>query len=102
GELFPFLQEAVKDKRLTDLGSGVAPAAKDYFREVKEEGALLIGFDIGLTKFLNSSVIGAVRPIYKTKTGEASGQWQGPVPASPLTVKARDGYVVGGLTVRKG
>jgi hypothetical protein len=34
-----------------------------------------------------------------TSNGEKFGKWQGQPPATPITVKAKDGYVVSGMTI---
>ena len=63
---------------------------------------MLIGFQAGLGQFFDSSTINALRPIYLTRAGEKMGTWIGPPPANPITVKAKNGYVLGGVQIRSG
>jgi hypothetical protein len=86
------------------------------FTELPAEGAVLVGFDLGLGKFFNLEVIYAYRPIYLTRRGRLSFQNFGlftdvPRPGNrPLKSKvqrivrvaARPGYAVGNVTVRSG
>jgi hypothetical protein len=99
GDVYAFVQAAVRDKRLADVDVRGFTLAKPY-RDVCEEGGVLIGFQVGLGKFINNDIVNALRPIYRTKDGEKFGPWQGPAPASPITVKAKPGYVVSGLATR--
>jgi hypothetical protein len=63
---------------------------------------ILIGFRIGLGKFTTNDVVEALRPIYRTKMGEKMGDWIGPKPMKPITLKAKPGYVVGGFSAYRG
>jgi hypothetical protein len=45
---------------------------KTPFTEVPREGAVLVGFDLGLGKFMEDENIYALRAIYRTADGEAS------------------------------
>ncbi|MGH7172188.1 MAG: hypothetical protein ACRELG_18080 [Gemmataceae bacterium] len=47
-----------------------------------------------------SAIVKSVRPIFLTKNGEKMGNWHGPVPAAPITVKAKPGYVVSEVSLR--
>jgi S1-C subfamily serine protease len=102
GDVYSFVQTAVQENRLTDVDIRGFTLGKDHYRDVCEEGGVLIGFQVGLGKFVNNEVLKSWRPIYRTKNGEKFGRWQGKVPTSPVTVKARDGYVVSGILVRSG
>jgi hypothetical protein len=100
GDVFAFVQEAVKDKRLAEVDVQGFKVVPERYRHTLEEGGLLIGFEVGYGKFLDNVTINALRPIYRTKDGEKMGPWHGPVPASPATFKAKAGYVVGSMTIR--
>ena len=106
GDLFTFLEAAVKDNRLADVDVKGFTIGSTY-RTVHPEGGVLIGFQIGLggpagTNRKEFVVVTALRPIYLTKEGEKMGEWQGPLPAAPITIKAKPGYVVGAIFVRTG
>jgi hypothetical protein len=68
------------------------------FREFKQGGTLLVGFEIGLTA--NSDVVSYLRPIYRTPTGEEFGTAYGKSGGEVVTVKAKEGYAVGGIRIQ--
>jgi S1-C subfamily serine protease len=100
GDVFTFVEEAIRAKRLTDVDIRGFTLHQNTYRDIYEKGGLLIGFQVGLGKFANNDIVKSFRPIFLTKNGEKFGPWHGPAPASPITVKAKRGYVVSGLSVR--
>ncbi|HEV3262239.1 MAG TPA: hypothetical protein VG013_35630, partial [Gemmataceae bacterium] len=72
------------------------------FVEMPSEGALLVGFDVGLGKFVNNDVIQAVRPIFLSAKGEKRGKLYGKPSARAATLKAKPGYAVGAINVKTG
>jgi hypothetical protein len=100
GDVHAFVQTAVQENRFTDVDVRGFTLGMDRYRDVAEEGGVLIGFQFGMGKFVNNDIIKSIRPIFRTRDGEKFGKWHGAVPARPKTVKARDGYVVSGLSVR--
>jgi hypothetical protein len=82
----------------TIMGGGFDPAFKDS----APEGGRLIGFEIGLGKFLDYDVIRAFRPIYWSPTGESFGAQHGTDTSRVIKVKAKDGYAVGGVVAKAG
>lgn len=97
-------------ERLADTSAIGFNAHQVTFREVPRLGTLLVGFDLGLGKFLNDEVIYALRPIYRTPDGDFSGQAIGLFPGSDpkskaersVRLRAPEGYAVGGVTLRTG
>lgn len=100
GDVFSFVAEAARENRLTDVDIRGFTLSKNTYRDICAEGGVLIGFQFGLGKFVNNDIVKSVRPIFLTKNGEQFGQWHGPVPAAPITVKAKPGYVVSEVSVR--
>jgi S1-C subfamily serine protease len=100
GDVFAFVGAAVQENRLTDVDIRGFQIGKDRYRDVPDEGGILIGFQVGEGKFFDKVVLKSWRPIFLTKKGEQFGKWQGAVPARPTTVKAKSGYVVSGMSVR--
>ncbi len=100
GNVFTFIQEAARDKRLADVDVRGFTLSQTTYRDVCEEGGVLIGFEVGLGKFVNNDIVNALRPIFRTKDGEKFGELHGPAPATAITVKAKPGYVVSGLAFR--
>ena len=109
-------KEAVADGRLTQskvLGFNLGKVA---FSESPEDGGVLIGFDLGLGKFLDIENIYALRAVYLTRSGEVTtkehGLFHDKVQAKNKVVKtkvlrtvhlrASPGYAVGGVTLRSG
>jgi hypothetical protein len=86
------------------------------YSELPDMGAVLIGFDLGIGKFLDIDVVYAMRPLYLTQFGESSGDDHGlfhnrTLPNKKVLktkvlrtvrVQARPGYAVAGVTVRSG
>jgi serine/threonine protein kinase len=69
------------------------------FQDVPMDGGLLIGFEIGIGKFLQNDVIHSIQPIFLTARGEVRGQVHGKPTDRMVTVKARKGYAVGSVTI---
>ncbi len=100
GDVYTFIGEAVKAKRLADVDIRGFTLNRQIYRDVCDKG-VLIGFQLGFGKFANNDIVKSFRPIYQTKSGAKFGKWIGPVPPAPIvTVKAKPGYVVSGLSVQ--
>lgn len=72
------------------------------YSEYRDDGAILIGFEIGLGKVPDTAVVTYLRPIWLTPTGERLGTAYGRTATGTTTVKARDGYAVGGIWIKGG
>jgi S1-C subfamily serine protease len=72
------------------------------FKDVAPKGGVLIGLEVGVGKFGPWDTISAVRPIYRVDGKEEFGAQHGTRPASPITIKAKDGYAVGEITCISG
>jgi hypothetical protein len=72
------------------------------YREYREDGAILVGFEVGLGKVPDTAVVTYLRPIWLTATGEQFGTAYGRTKNPITTVKARDGYAIGGIRVHAG
>jgi hypothetical protein len=86
------------------------------FNELPAEGAVLVGFDCGVGRFMNIETVYALRAIYRTARGEVCYQDHGPFVDQILRtgrlvktkvlravrVEAPPGYAVGGMTIRSG
>jgi hypothetical protein len=81
--------------------SGGVLARKEY-REYRNDGAILVGFDVGLGKIFKTDIITYLRPIWLTDNGEEYGTPYGRTANTVVTVKARDGYAIGGVVVAGG
>jgi predicted Zn finger-like uncharacterized protein len=100
GDLFTFVQEAITAGRLSNVDIQGFKVGNNTYRDIPERGGVLIGFEIGLGKFVNNAVINALRPIYLTRDGERPGRWYGTPPDNPIVIKAKAGYAVGSISIR--
>jgi hypothetical protein len=99
GDVHEFAQAAVQENRVADVDIRGFKIGNKY-RDVSNEGGILIGLQVGLEKL--GGKVSALRPIFLTKKGEQFGKWQGKAPANPITVKAKEGYVVSSMLIRTG
>lgn len=72
------------------------------YREYRNDGAILIGFQIGLGAVTDTAVVSYLRPIWLTAKGEELGKAYGRTKNQIVTVKARDGYAIGGIRIKSG
>ncbi len=97
---FARIQQAVREEKTVDsemLGRGNV----DY-RDVPPGGALLVGLEVTIGKFIDSETIRSVKPVYRTRTGVVDGKWQGTTEGKHVRMVAKPGYAVGGLKIRAG
>src|SRR5207249_6321765 len=80
------------------FGGGFDPE----FKDLAPEGGLLVGFEIGTAPAFGRDMIRAIRPIYRTGDKETMGQQYGTQLSKVVTLKAKDGYAVGGMSVKHG
>lgn len=72
----------------------------NQFSEIPPDGAILIGFRVGVIPGSNGPVVGFIQPIYNTPHGELLGQGVGNRPDTLSIAKAPEGYAVSGIKVR--
>lgn len=92
------LTTATKVKDAAVLGGAFDPE----FKDLAPEGGLLVGFEIGLIKFGTRDMIKAARPIYRVGEKETFGEQHGTQVKNLVTLKAKSGYAVGGISVKYG
>jgi len=78
------------------VGFGLGEGA---FEELASGGGLLIGFELGLGNVWGKDNINSIRPIFLTEKGEIRGQVHGTATDRILTVKAKEGYAIGAVTI---
>ena len=76
--------------------------AQTSYREERKDGAVLIGFETGFGKVFSTDIITYLRPIWLTSRGEEFGTAYGRAQGPLTTVKAQNGYAVGGIVVAGG
>lgn len=72
------------------------------FRTVGPDGAVLIGVEVRFGKFGATDIARAVRPIYRVNGKEEFGKQFGNDLTGSVTLKAKEGYAVGGVTGKAG
>ncbi len=98
-KLIEFAGQVVKAKtagRSKEVGFTLG---KTEFWIAPEEGGVLIGFDVSIGTF--NKIVG-LRPIFHTASGKVPGPLVGSATSKNARFVARDGYAVGGLSVRSG
>lgn len=74
----------------------------DEFRVAGPEGSVLVGIEVGIGQFFNNPVVKSVKPIYKINGREVSGERIGPNMPESVTLMAKEGYAIGGITLKTG
>jgi hypothetical protein len=113
--IFAAARAAIADGRLTRSEVLGFDLSKRRYNELPSEGGILIGFDAGVGKFIGIDTVYALRPIYQTAHGDTSGGDLGLFAdrhsgkkgikskvVRRVQVRAREGYAVGGITIRSG
>ena len=78
-------------------GGGGSP-----FEDVPEKRALLVGINLTTYLLQGHLVVKSVEPIYLAKRGTFTTKAFGKPNGAPVTIKARDGYAVGGIVAAGG
>ncbi|QJX00201.1 S1C family serine protease [Frigoriglobus tundricola] len=79
-------------------GGGGDPEVRDH----APADGVLVGFHVGLGKFINNDTIKALRPIYRVGDKDSNGVPFGTNPVGLVKVLAKPGYAVGAITVKTG
>jgi S1-C subfamily serine protease len=72
------------------------------FTDVAPEGGLLIGLEVGTAPAFGRNMTRAVRPIYRVNKNTVFGDQQGTQLDDVVSLKAKDGYAVGAVSVMHG
>jgi hypothetical protein len=103
--LFVYTQQLIAEAKTSDTEIIGFPAMNYKYREVPQEGGVLIGLE-GAFEPKGTRQIRSVRPIFLTKNGERLGPWIGKdsppnnAPLNPVVTRGKEGYVVIGMSVR--
>jgi hypothetical protein len=76
--------------------------ASEQFKDIPENGGLLIGFHYSLAMLNGQKVITFLQPIYATPTGEQEGPMFGRPYSSLQTARAPIGYAIGAIRISGG
>jgi hypothetical protein len=101
GKAFTRVQAAMRANKVM-FTPAVGPTNRGApFIDRPDEGGLLVGFEIGLGNTNDGSqYIRTIRPIFLTSHGEIQGSMHGMPRGDAVTVRAREGFAVGGLTLK--
>jgi hypothetical protein len=72
------------------------------FQDRAPKDGVLIGLQVGLGRFVQNDIVIAVRPIYRVGGREVRGKLHGTNLTRPLTIRAKPGYAVAGITAKGG
>lgn len=72
------------------------------FTDKVPDGGWLVGFEVGVAPAFGRNMTRAIRPIYKVKENTLFGDQQGTQLDEVTTLKAKDGYAVGGVSIMHG
>lgn len=72
------------------------------FTEMAPEKGVLVGFDVGMSTFVNREVVGTLRPVFRVGRQEMFGEIHGTESKRTVNVVAKDGYAVGAISVKPG
>lgn len=82
-------------------GNGPPPfGGAPFFKDVGPSGSLLVGVEVVLGRPYFDELILSVRPLYRLGVKEATGKQFGTTVENAVTLKAKAGYAVGGITAK--
>jgi hypothetical protein len=99
GKVFIRIQNALRGKKIS-ISRPAGANRGVSFADVLDEGGLLIGLEVGTIDVGGQRYIRALRPIYRAARGEVSGQTRGQGRGETVTLKAKDGFAVGGIAAK--
>lgn len=106
GSIADAVRKATEERRFRESDNLGSRAERAPFREIGGDGSVLVGFEVSLSKWFDSEIPHAIRPIYRqgTKewTGGMAGQMSGAEIRRTVRITAKPGYAVGGMWIRTG
>ncbi len=72
------------------------------FTENAPDGGLLVGFEVGLGKFVKNDIIATLRPIFRVKGMDTDGELHGTDTTRLTKYVAKPGYAVGAISIKHG
>ncbi len=98
-KVFARVQAAVRGNKLQYTAT-VGQNRGAGFIDKPEEGALLVGFEVGFGGGREGQYVRSIRPLFLGARGEIPGSMHGGGRGDVLTVRAREGFAVGGVTIK--
>lgn len=102
GDLWLTVRDGLRANRIAETKYFGGNMSTTPFKESLPGGSLLIGFYYTLGKWQNNDIMDFMQPIYLTPTGEKVGLPYGKAKTPVQVIKAKKGYVIGGMTIRGG
>jgi len=81
-------------------GNGPLFGGAPFVKDVAPDGGLLVGLEVVIARPYRDELVRSVRPIYRVGEKEAFGKQFGTALGSPMSVKAKPGYAVGGIAAK--
>lgn len=98
--LFAHIDKAVKDGKVQTSHIVGFPSSAENL--LPERPGLLIGFVVSIDQRGDREQVGAIQPIYRTKSGDLEAPWLGEPRGRSVRVVAKPGYAVAGVTAHSG
>jgi hypothetical protein len=102
GKVFVRIQNALRAKKIAISRPAGSIRGPGGFFDVLDEGGLLVGLEIGTIDVGGQRYIRSIRPIYHAARGEIPGALHGSNRGETITLKAKEGFAVGGIAVKAG
>lgn len=101
GSIYERVRQVVRENKTEEtkrLGMGDLA-----YRDVPDDGSIMVGMTVTYAPFFDHQIIKSVQPIYQRPDGSRySGQVCGNPTGTSECVLARDGYAIGGATIKAG
>lgn len=102
GDIWLAVRDGIRGNKIQETKYMGGNMSNTPFKETLPGGSLLIGFYYTLGKWQNNDIMDFMQPIYLTPTGEKVGLPYGKPKGPVEVIKAKKGYVIGGMTIKGG
>ena len=92
------IRDLIEDDRLAE--TKIYGESKNPWRDVANQGGYIVGFETSTGQWWQHQVLGEMKPIFETLDGPTEGARRGG--GSGEVTLAKEGYAVGGLSIRSG
>ena len=100
-DIFKKVQSAVRSNKMFYSYEPIRSNRGAIFADRLDEGGLLIGFEIAVGSTNDGEqYIRAIRPLFSTARGDNQGSMHGNARGDVITVRAQQGFAVGGLNIK--
>lgn len=101
GTFFAIVKAGSKKPLLARTKTVGSATGIEYF-DTQGEGGIIVGFDFWTSNYTQHLVVNGVRPVYQTIKGRVRGKARGYRVGNLITIEAREGFAVSGMTAKSG